>query len=190
MTTSVPIGIGWDNLDNLFANYGKPVDGIYTGPAIVNDISVVIADSNAGTGDTLSGYRTTDDDSVAQYGQQAGRLLVTLLATTSDAQALAEYLQIPAPVYWFSGIQIPFNALTGPQRDVVALLDIGSQVIVSKRFPNVAAPVIEELAVEGIDHAITPKDGHIVTIWTSPTTLYLNFQLDISDLDNPAYGLG
>lgn len=190
MTTSVPIGIGWDNLDSLFANFGKPVDGIYTGPAIVNDVSVLIADSAAGTGDTLDGYRTTDDDSVAQYGQQAGRLLVTLLATTSDAQALAEYLQIPAPVYWFSGIQIPFNALTGAQRDAVAQLDIGSTVVVSKRFPNVAAPVVQNLVVEGIDHTVTPKDGHIVTLWTSAATFYALFQLDISDLDNAAYGLG
>lgn len=153
-------------------------------------MAVLVADSAAGTGDTLDGYRTTDSDSQAQYGTQAGRLLVTILEDTSQAQSLAEYLQLPAPVYWFSGIQVPMGALTEAQRDLVAVLDIGDHIIVSKRFPNVAAPVVQQLCVEGIDHTINPRDGHIVTLYTSPTVLFALFQLDISDLDNSAYGLG
>jgi hypothetical protein len=187
---NVPIAWDIEALDRLFANFGKPVDGIYDGPAIVNDVSVIVADSNAVAGDTLDGFRVTDDDSQTAYGAQATRPIVTILANTSEAQALAEYLQVPAPVYWFSGIQLYLGSLTASQQDLVANLDIGDPIIVSKRFPNVAAPVVEQLAVEGIDHQITPRDGHVVTIYTGPTVIYDLFQLDISDLDNAAYGLG
>jgi hypothetical protein len=183
MTTNVPIGIGWDNLDSLFANFGKPVDGIYEGPAIANITTVVVADSAAGVGDTLDGYQITDDDSVAKYGNQAGRALVTILATTSDAEALALYLQRPAPDYWFSDVEVPFVSLTDAQRDTVAALEIGDYIRVSKRFPNVAAPVVEDLAIEGIEHQITPS-GHIVKIYTSPTV-----KVTILILDSGADGI-
>lgn len=168
MTTQVPIGIGWGDLDNLFANFGKPVDGVYEGPAIANITTVAIADSAAGVGSTLDGYQITDDDSVAKYGNQAGRALVTILATTSDAQALALYLQRPAPNYWFSDVEVPFVSLSDAQRDSVAALEIGDYIRVSKRFPSVVAPVVEDLAIEGIEHQITPS-GHIVKIYASPT---------------------
>lgn len=177
MTTSVPIGIGWDNLDNLFANYGKPVDGIYEGPAIANITSVVVADSNAVDGSVLNGYQITDDDSVAKYGNQAGRALVTILATTSDAETLALYLQRPAPDYWFSDIEIPFVSLTAGQRTTVTNLEIGDYIRVSKRFPNVAAPVVEDLCIEGIEHQITPS-GHVVKFYTSPTVKVTVLVLD------------
>ena len=190
MTTNVPISLDYDAIERLFGNFGKPVDGIYNGPAIVNDVTVAIADSNAVVGDTLDGVRVTDADSQDQYGTQAGRLLVTILANTSQAAALAEFLQIPAPVYWFSGIQVYLGSLTAAQQDLVAELDIGDPIIVSKRFPNVAAPVVQQLTVEGIDHSITPRDGHVVTIYTAPTVIYDLFQLDISNLDDEAYGLG
>ena len=177
MTTQVPIGIGWGDLDNLFANFGRPVDGIYEGPAIANITTVVVADSAAGVGDTLDGYQITDEDSVAKYGNQAGRALVTILATTSDAQALAEYLQRPAPDYWFSDIEVAFIRLTGAQRTTVAALDIGDYIRVSKRFPNVTNPVVEDLSVEGIEHQITPS-GHIVKLYTSPVVKVTVLVLD------------
>lgn len=177
MTVSVPITIDYDQLESVFGRFGKPVDGIYDGPAIANITSVAIADSNAVDGDTLDGYQITDEESVAKYGNQAGRALVTILASPSDAEALALYLQRPAPDYWFSDIEIPFVSLSDAQRDTVAALEIGDYIRVSKRFPNVAAPVVEDLVIEGIDHQITPS-GHVVKLYTSPTVKVTILVLD------------
>jgi hypothetical protein len=175
----IPVAVNWnfDDVEGLFGNFGKPVDGIYEGPAIANITTVVVADSDAVSGSTLDGFQVTDADSVAKYGNQAGRALVTILATGSDAQSLAEYLQRPAPDYWFSDIEVPFIRLSSGQRDAVAALEIGDYIRVSKRFPNVTNPVIEDLSVEGIDHQITPS-GHIVRIYTSPVVKVTVLVLD------------
>jgi hypothetical protein len=169
MVTSIPINWQFDDVEGLFGNFGKPVDGIYEGPAIANITTVVVADSNAVSGGTLDGFQTTDDDSVAKYGNQAGRALITILATGSDAQSLAEFLQRPGPDYWFSEIEVALAALVDAQRDAVAALEIGDYIRVSKRFPNVTNPVVKDLVVEGIEHQITPS-GHVVRIYCSPTT--------------------
>ena len=189
MSVNVPISIDYDALEAVFGKFGKPVDGVYEGPAISNVTTVAIADSNAVPGDTLDGYQATDTDSVATYGVQAGNVLVTILATPSDAAALAFYLQRPAPDYWFSDIEIQFHRLTDAQRDTVAVLDIGDLIKVSKRFPNVTNPVVEDLFVEGVEHQITPS-GHTMKLYCSPATIYADFILDTSALDDQAYGLG
>lgn len=186
---NVPISIDYDALEAVFGKFGKPVDGVYEGPAITNVSTVAIADSNAVAGTELIGYQATDNDSIANYGVQAGNVLVTILANASDAAALAYYLQRPAPDYWFSDLEVPFLSLTTGQRTAVAALEIGDIIKVSKRFPNVASPVVETLAVEGVEHQITPS-GHLVKIYTSPVTVWSNFVLDTSRLDDLAYGLG
>lgn len=190
MAISVPFAIDYDALQNTVAQYGNDALAFFGFDPIVNVSTVVVADSNAGPGDQLEGVQISEADSIAQYGQQAGRLLVTILADTSEAQSLASYLQLPAPVYWFSGIQVQLAALTAGQRTTIAELELGAQLYVSKRFPNVAAPVVQELCVEGLEHQITPEQGHVVTIWTSPADFYLAFTLDVSALDDDAYGLG
>lgn len=174
---NVPISFDWDAFDALAGSYGKPVDGIYSGSAIANVTTVLIADSNATSTSTLSGYQVSEADSIAQYGTQAGRALVTLLAAASDAEALAVYLQRPAPDYWFSDLEVTFVNLTGAQRTTVAALEIGDYIRVSKRFPNVVAAVVEDLCVEGIEHQITPS-GHVVRIYTSPTVKVTILVLD------------
>jgi hypothetical protein len=189
MGFNVPIVIDFDALDRFEAQFAKPVDGIYEGPAIANVTTVAIADSNAGSGDSLDGFQATDPDSVANYGVQAGNVLVTILASPSDAAALAFYLQRPTPDYWFSDIEIQFAALTDAQRDTVAVLDIGDLIKVSKRFPNVTNPVVEDLFVEGVEHQITPS-GHTMKLYCSPAIIYADFILDTSALDDLAYGLG
>ena len=189
MALNVPFTIDYDALERFQAQFAKPVDGIYEGPAIANVTTVAIADSNAGSGDTLDGFQATDTDSVATYGVQAGNVLITILAAPGDAAALASYLQRPAPDYWFSDIEIQLAALTDVQRDTVAILDIGDFIKVSKRFPNVTNPVVENLFVEGVEHQITPS-GHTMRIYCSPATVYSDFILDTSALDDLAYGLG
>lgn len=167
MAVSVPITIDYDALESVFGSFGKPVEGIYTGPGIANITTVAIADSSATSGSTLDGYQVTDSDSISKYGNQAGRALVTLLDSPSDAESLALYLQRPAPDYWFSDIEVAFTQLTSGQRTTVAALEIGDYIKVSKRFPNVVAPVIEDLSVEGVQHEITPS-GHVMRIFCSP----------------------
>jgi len=70
----------------------------------------------------------------------------------------------------------------------VAVLEIGDQIRVSKRFPNVANPVVEDLFVEGIDHKITPSN-HTIVLQCSPADLFTVFILDTSELDDADVGL-
>lgn len=185
---NAPIVIDYDALEALYGNFGKPIDGIYQQPPIQNVSVVAIANSDATTGSTLTGYEVTDTDSIATYGRQASSALVTILNTPADAEQLAVYLQRPAPAYWFSDVQIPFLRLTDAQRDTVAALELGDYVVVSKRFPNVAAPVVQNLSVEGIEHRISPS-GHTVVLYLSPVTVWNPFVLDTSELDDSAWGL-
>ena len=186
---NVPISIDYDALEAVFGKFGKPVDGVYEGPAITNVSTVAIADSDATAGDTLDGYQATDADSVATYGVQAGNVLVTILAAPGDAAALASYLQRPAPDYWFSDLEVQFHRLTAGQQDTVAVLEIGDLIKVSKRFPNVTNPVVADLFVEGVEHQISPS-GHTMKLYCSPATIFTDFILDTSALDDLAYGLG
>lgn len=183
---NVPIVFDPAALDALTANFGQTSpDGIYYGP-VQNVSTVLIADDS---GANLDGYQATDTDSQAIYGKQAAGALVTILAAPADAAALSLYLQRSFPSYWFSGIEVQFNRLTEAQRDAVATLDIGSQIRVSKLFPNMASATVEDLFVEGLEHRITPA-SHVVTIYTSPTLFAAAFILDTSALDDIAYVLG
>jgi len=187
----INVEINWDfsNFDPLTGLFGQTSpDGIYYGP-VQNVSTVLVADSTATSVDTLEGSQSTDDDSVAIYGRQAAGALVTILAGRADAQTLATYLQRSFPSYWFSDLEVPLLRLTAAQQDAVAQLDIGSQIRCSKLFPNMPSPTVEDLFVEGIQHRITPA-GHVVTIYTSPTTFVAAFVLDTSTLDDAATGLG
>jgi len=81
------------------------------------------------------------------------------------------------------------NAIPAIDMDAVAELDIGDQITVSKRFPNVTNPVVQDLFVEGVEHEIT-ADRHVVRLYCAPASLYDAFILDTSELDDNAYGLG
>lgn len=188
---SIPVAVNWDfsNVDFLTGRYGQTSpDGIYYGP-VQNVSTVLVADSSAVVGSTLVGSQATDDASVTIYGRQAAGALVTILASSSDAQTLSVYLQRAFPAYWFSDLEVQLNRLNDTQRTAIANLEIGDQIIVSKKFPNMASATVQELFVEGIEHRIT-QNSHIVTIYTSPTDFILAFVLDTSTLDDAAYGLG
>ena len=165
---------------------------------VVNTVEVVVSDPAAITAPTttdLTAIQATAPTSVATFGETSAQLVVIAdnsvnpATGVSFAEDLAVYLIRDIPEYWFSNIEILMNGLTEAQRDVVALLDIGDQITVSKRFPNVANPIVETLFVEGIDHKITPSN-HTVVLQCSPAEVYTEFILNTSELDDVAVGLG
>jgi hypothetical protein len=134
---------------------------------------------------------STDGDSVDTYGQQDGPLFITLLATIEEAGELSQYLLRADPAFWFSNLAISLNTLSDANKNIVANLEIGQQIAVTKSFPAGVVPstVTEYLFVEGIGHHITPE-SHTVTIYTGPATTYLQFILNTSTLNDSTYGLG
>jgi hypothetical protein len=164
-----------------------------TNQSVINKVTVALApdaptalDPNPDTDFTTS----TDEDSVDTYGQNDGPLIITLLATIAEAGELSEYLIRANPAYWFSNLAISLNTLSDANKNIVANLEIGQQIAVTKTFPAGVVPqtVTEYLFVEGISHQITPE-SHIVTIYTGPATTYLQFILDTSTLNDSTYGL-
>jgi hypothetical protein len=165
---------------------------------VVNSVTVVVADTGAITAPSttqLDAVTATAADSIVEFGETAAQVVVILDNSINPAtgfpfaQDLAEYLIRQLPQYWFSNIEISMNGLTDEQRDLVAVLEIGDQIRVSKRFPNVANPVVEDLFVEGIDHKITPSN-HTIVLQCSPADLFGLFILDTSELDDADVGLG
>jgi hypothetical protein len=183
---SVSITLDLDGIDRLLGAIGKQDTVTTVQNPIQNSVAVAVADPTATT--TIAGVEASDAASITVYGR-TGRQIVTILANQTQAGLLAEYLVRPAPEYWFSSIEVLLNGLSDGDRDTVAELDIGDQIVVSKRFPNVANPVVQELFVEGIEHDIS-VDRHVVRLYCSPASLYELFLLDTSELDDPAYGLG
>jgi len=161
-------------------------------PSVVNVVNVAIAPPapTAGTLATTIEYaQGIVSESVAEYGTQETPVVITLLATLEDAALLAEYLVRPVPAFWFGNIQIIMNGLTDTQRTTIGSLDIGSQISVTKSFPNsTPSTVTQVMALEGISHDITP-DRHIVTLYPNPSRIYTNFILDTDELDDDTKAL-
>lgn len=165
---------------------------------VVNSVQVVVADQAAITAPTTTDLQSVTASvpaSITDFGEASAQLVVIADNSVNPstgvtfAEDLASYLIRDIPEYWFSNIEILLNGLTEAQRDVVVLLDIGDQITVSKRFPNVANPVVEKLFVEGIDHRITPSN-HTVILQCSPAVVVTLFILNTSVLDDVDVGLG
>ena len=105
-------------------------------------------------------------------------------------QALADSLLVKYenPVVQFSEFDVLVNALSLAQQEVVAGLEIGDLLSVSKSF-NVGSPatVSQNVVVESIRHSVNPQ-GHRVTVGLGQ--LRVAFVLDVSALDDLNYGLG
>jgi hypothetical protein len=127
-----------------------------------------------------------DTDSQTKYFVQARAALNTLLNTDADATALAEYLLNPEPEATFNAVSVAFSDLTPAQRDTLATADIGDTIAISKTFVNgeSVTTLTQELAIEGIRHELAVRAGHLITFYTSPTTIV--FELI---LDDPTYGV-
>lgn len=152
-----------------------------TNQSVINKVTVALApdtptalDPNPDTEFASS----TDGDSVDTYGQQDGPLFFTLLATIEEAGELSQYLLRADPAFWFSNLAISLNTLSEANKNIVANLEIGQQIAVTKTFPAGVVPqqVTEYLFVEGISHRVTPE-SHVVTIYTGPASTFLQWVL-------------
>jgi hypothetical protein len=136
---------------------------------------------NRATVERSGGTAQTDTDSVsiALYQTQAVVKTGSFLETDAQALAFAEYLLDPNPEPRFSGVEVNFASLTTAQKNAVALLEIGETVQITRSFSSGSpATITQELAVEGVSHSIDPRQGHRMTIYTSPTTLVFLLLLD------------
>ena len=136
---------------------------------------------NRATVERSGGTAQTDTDaaSIALYQTQAVVKTGSVLETDAQALAFAEYLLDPNPEPRFSGVEVNFASLTTPQKNAVALLEIGQTIQITRSFNSGSpATITQELAVEGVSHSIDPRQGHRMTIHTSPTTLVFELLLD------------
>jgi len=152
-----------------------------TNQSVINKVTVALAPDTPSALDPNpdTTYATsTDENSVGTYGQQDGPLFITLLATIEEAGELSEYLLRADPAFWFSNLAISLNTLSEANKNIVANLEIGQQIAVTKTFPAGVVPqtVTEYLFVEGISHNVT-VDNHIVTIYTGPASTFLQWVL-------------
>lgn len=133
--------------------------------SIANYVDVtVIANPSQPTPTTQVSQDTTSQDN---YGNQ-NISIDSLLATDADAYLLAEYLLRPDPNFWYTGLSVNMARLSDAQRALVATLEIGSFVSVSKKFKyGNPSTVTKRLYVEGINHRIT-STNHIVELHFSP----------------------
>ena len=141
---------------------------------------------NRATVERSGGTAQTDTDaaSIALYQTQAVVKTGSFLETDAQALAFAEYLLDPNPEPRFSGVEVNFASLTTPQKNAVALLEIGQTIQITRSFNSGSpATITQELAVEGVSHSIDPRQGHRMTIYTSPTSLVFELLLD-----DPIYG--
>lgn len=171
----------------------RPNDFTPTNPSVVNTVNVAITPPIPTAGNlqpTIEYAQAIAAESVAQFGTQETPLVVTLLETLDDAGDLAAYLIRKVPAFWFGNIQVIMNGLTDAQRTIITNLDIGSQISVTKTFPNPSTPssITQIMALEGMSHDITP-DRHIVTLYTNPARIYTYFILDTDELDDETKGL-
>ena len=136
---------------------------------------------NRATVERSGGTAQTDTDaaSIALYQTQAVVKTGSFLETDAQALEFAEYLLDPNPEPRFSGVEVNFASLTTPQKNAVALLEIGQTIQITRSFNSGSpATITQELAVEGVSHSIDPRQGHRMTIYTSPTTLVFELLLD------------
>lgn len=165
-----------------------------TTQSIVNTVNVAITPAYPTSIDptpTTTYATATNKTSIDTFGVSETPIVITLLATSDDAGALAYYLLRPNPAYWFSSLRVQLNALSDSDKTTISTLEIGRQIGVTKTFPAGVVPstVTEFLFVEGIDHEITVNQ-HTVTVYTGPGTIYYYFILDTSKLDDDTYALG
>ena len=140
--------------------------------AIINQATVQI--EVGGTAQTAS-----DAASIAEYFTQALAITDSLLSSDAQALTLADYLLDGTPTPRFTSISTTFASLTTPQKNLLAPIDIGEVVQITKTFTTGAPLAItQDLAVEGVDHDINVSTGHRVTIYTSQTTVLNDLILD------------
>jgi len=89
--------------------------------------------------------------------------LQTLLGTLEDAEDFAAFLveRYRNPTVRIKGLQVEINSITRLQQDAIVDLDLGSIVYVKFTPNGIGDPLFREVAIDGIEHSITPS-GHSV----------------------------
>jgi len=135
--------------------------------------------------ENLGAASATANDAASQtlFFIQTNSITNSLLDDTELAAA-ATYLLEPYPEARYNSVETVFGALTNPQRDTVAIIDISDTITIEKSFATGLTTTVlaQELAVEGIEHEIT-LNGHRVRLFTSPTTIVYELILN-----NATYG--
>ena len=123
------------------------------------------------------------DDLASQvkYLIQTVSITDSLLHNATAAATLASYLLVGEPEATFTGVQTDYLMLTTPQRETLALVDIGDTITITNTISG--GEVAQELSVEGVEHRIDFVTGHRVTYYTAPTVIVYELILD-----NPIYG--
>jgi len=127
-----------------------------------------------------------DTGSQATYFIQTYSITDSLLHNDAAALDLATYLLDPNPEPRFTSLNTAFAMLSSAERDTVAVIDIGDTITIEKSFAPGTNPasLAQELSIEGIEHSINVNNGHIVTYYTSPTTIVYELILD-----DPTFGI-
>jgi hypothetical protein len=127
-----------------------------------------------------------DTGSQATYFIQTYSITDSLLHNDAAALELATYLLDPNPEPRFTSLNTTFAMLSSAERDTVAVIDIGDTITIEKSFAPGTNPasLAQELSIEGIEHLINVNNGHIVTYYTSPTTIVYELILD-----DPTFGI-
>jgi hypothetical protein len=150
--------------DNIFVEFDQQ--------SVVNNANITIE-----SGGTLQ--NANNPASIAQYFTQTEAITDSLLSTNAQAATLASYLLYPIPRPRFTSVSTTFASLTDAQKTVLAPIEIGQTVSITKTFPSgTPLSVNQDLSVEGIDHVIDMNTGHRMTLWTSPTVILDQFILD------------
>lgn len=170
---------------NFGGTAGFPIQSLsneYGAETVLNRVAVQI---DGGTASSVA----TGTASQGEYGIKTLSLTGVPLVNDAAGSALANFLllKFENPTVNFSGFTVLLNALTAAQQEVVAGLEIGDLVSVSKTF-NIGSPstVSQNVVVESIRHSINPN-RHDVTVGLGQ--IRLAFVLDTSNLDDPDYGL-
>jgi hypothetical protein len=170
---------------NFGGTAGLPIQSLsndFGAETVLNRVAVQI---DGGTASSVA----SGTSSQGEYGIKTLSLTGVPLVNDAAGSALANFLllKFENPTVNFSGFTVLLNALTVAQQEVVAGLEIGDLVSVSKSF-NVGSPstVSQNVVVESIRHSINPN-RHDVTVGLGQ--IRLAFVLDTSNLDNPDYGL-
>ena len=123
------------------------------------------------------------DDLASQtkYLIQTISITDSLLHNDAAAATLASYLIVGEPEATFTAVQTDYLMLTTPQREALALVDIGDTITITNTIA--AGEVAQELSVEGVEHRLDFVTGHRVTYYTAPTVIVYQFILN-----DPIYG--
>ena len=145
---------------------------LFRSQAVINSATVEIESGGAP-------QSATNAASIAEYFVQSQSITDSLLSSNAQALTLADYLLDPIPAPRFTSMSSTFAALTDPQKDALAIIDIGDTVSLTKSFTSgTPLAVTQALAVEGVDHDINVASGHRVTVYTSNTIVLNAFVLD------------